>query len=160
MGDPEYQKKYGMQTVVTKVVNIHGSLDEEEEVYEQQELVIATSSMPREDWVRTRAFSWMTALLYFDKVFQIPLTVVHERTRISYRELLDLFSEGDLKDYPILAKVRSFFLGEARNIQNGGQEYVQSKEWLNIWWPADEYILIKLVVEDRLDAFYREARRS
>jgi len=157
MGDPEYQKKYGMQTVVTKVVNIHGSLDDKEEVYEQQELVIATSSMPREDWVRTRAFSWMTALLYFDKVFQIPLTVVHERTRIGYRELLDLFAEGDLKDYPVLAEVRAFFLKEAWNIQNGGPEYVQSKEWLNIWWPADEYILIKLVVEDRLDAFYQEA---
>jgi radical SAM superfamily enzyme YgiQ (UPF0313 family) len=157
MGDPEYQKKYGMQTVVTKVVNIHGSLDDEEEVYEQQELTVATNSMLREDWVRTRAFSWMAALLYFDKVFQIPLTVVHERAGVSYRELLELFSEGDLKDHPVLAQVRAFFLKEARSIQNGGPEYVQSKEWLNIWWPADEYILIKLVVEDRLDMFYQEA---
>jgi radical SAM superfamily enzyme YgiQ (UPF0313 family) len=157
MGDPEYQKKYGMQTVVTKVVNIHGSLDDDEEVYEQQELVIATNSMPREDWVRARAFSWMAALLYFDKVFQIPLTVVHERAGVSYRELLELFSEGDLKDHPVLAQVRAFFLKEARSIQNGGPEYVQSKEWLNIWWPTDEYILIKLVVEDRLDVFYQEA---
>ena len=157
MGDPEYQKKYGMQTVVTKVVNIHGSLEDEEEVYEQQELVIATSSMPREDWVRTRAFCWMAALLYFDKVFQIPLTVVHEGTGLGYRELLELFSEGDLKDYPVLAEVRDFFLKEAQYIQNGGPEYVQSKEWLNIWWPADEYILIKLVVEDRLEMFYQEA---
>jgi len=157
MGDPEYQKKYGMQTVVTNVVNIHGSLDDEEEVYEQQELVIATNSMSREDWVRTRAFSWMAALLYFDKVFQISLTVVHERAGVGYRELLELFSEGDLKDYPVLAQVRAFFLKEAQSIQNGGPEYIQSKEWLNIWWPADEYILIKLVVEGRLDAFYQEA---
>jgi radical SAM superfamily enzyme YgiQ (UPF0313 family) len=157
MGDPEYQRKYGMETVVSKVVNIHGSLDEEDEVYEEQELVIATNSMPRDQWVRTRAFCWMTAFLYFDKVFQIPLTMLRECCGVGYRELLELFSEGDLKEYPVLAEARSFFLKKARNIQNGGPEYVQSKEWLNIWWPADEYILIKFVVEDRLDAFYQEA---
>ncbi len=157
MGDPEYQKAFGMETVVTKVVNIHGNLDDEEEVYEQQELVIATKAMPKESWVRTRVFSWMTALLYFDKVFQIPLTEVHECTGVGYRELLELFSEGDLDEYPVIADVRSFFQRTAHDIQNGGYEYVQSKEWLNIWWPADEYILIKLVVEDRLDAFYRQA---
>jgi radical SAM superfamily enzyme YgiQ (UPF0313 family) len=157
MGDPEYQKTFGMQTVITKVVNIHGSLDDEEEVFEQQELVIATNSMPKEAWVRTRVFGWMTALLYFDKVFQIPLTEAHEGTRIDYRELLELFSEGDLDDYPDLAEVRSFFRETARSIQNGGFEYVQSTDWLKIWWPADEYILIKLVYSDRLEAFYNQA---
>lgn len=159
MGDPEYQKKHGMETVVSKVVNIHGCLDDEDEIFEEQQLVIATNSMPRDQWVRTRAFCWMTALLYFDKVFQIPLTVLHESCEANYRELIELFSEGNLAEYPILAEVRSFFLEQARNIQNGGPEYVHSKEWLNIWWPADEYILIKLVVESRLDAFYQEAER-
>lgn len=158
MGDPEYQKAFGMQTITTKVVNIHGSLDDEEEVYEQQDLVMTTASMPKEDWVRTRAFGWMTAFVYFDKVFQIPLTEVHEATDVSYRDLLELFSEGDLSAFPILAEVRSFFRDEAQRIQNGGYEFVQSKEWLNIWWPADEYMLIKLVVEDRLGGFYEQAK--
>jgi radical SAM superfamily enzyme YgiQ (UPF0313 family) len=159
MGDPEYQRKYGMQTITTKVVNIHGSLDDEEEVYEQQELVVATTSMPRADWVRTRVFCWTAALLYFDKVFQIPLTVAHEHSDASYRELFELFSEGELDDYPVLEQVRGAFVAKARDIQGGGPEYVQSKEWLNIWWPADEYLLIELVVESRLDAFYAEAER-
>ena len=157
MGDPDYQKAFGMLTVITKVVNIHGSLDDEEEVFEEQELVIATEAMPKEAWVRARVFSWMTALLYFDKVFQIPLTEVHESTGVGYRELLELFSQGDLDEYPIIAEVRSFFRETASGIQNGGYEYVQAKEWLNIWWPPDEYILIKLVFEHRLAAFYQQA---
>jgi hypothetical protein len=160
MGDPEYQKKYGMETVESKIINIHGSLAEEEEVYETQELVVATNSTPRDQWVRTRAFCWMAALVYFDKVLQIPITIVHEVCSINYRELLEFFMEGDLTGFPVLGMVRDFFRAEAKKIQDGGPEYVQSKEWLNIWWPADEYILIKLTTGGQLDAFYTEAERA
>ena len=157
MGDPEYQKKYGMETVVSKVVNIHGAV-EDEEVYEEQVLVIATDSMPREEWVRARAFCWMVAFLYFDKVFQIPLSVLRECCGLGYREVLELFTEGNLDDFPVLSELREFFRNEARKIQDGGIEYVHSKEWLNICWPADEYILIKLCAEDKLETFYQEAK--
>jgi hypothetical protein len=160
MGDPEYQKKFGMETVESKIINIHGSLADEDEVYETQELVIATASTPRDQWVRTRAFCWMAALLYFDKVLQIPVTVVHEVAGVPYRELLEHFMEGDLEGLPTLAMVRDFFRAEAKKIQEGGPEYVQSKEWLNIWWPADEYILIKLTTSGKLEAFYAEAERA
>lgn len=159
MGDPEYQRKYGMEIVPSTIINIHGSLLDEEEIPEIQELVVATNTMPRPDWVRTRAFSWMAAFLYFDKVLQIPLTVIHETCGKGYRELIERFTEGDLGRYPVLSEIREFFLEEARKIQAGGPEYVPSKEWLNIWWPADEYLLIKLCVEGRIDDFYREAEQ-
>lgn len=159
MGDPEYQEKYGMETVVSKVVNIHGNLDDEEEVFEEQILVVGTNSMPRQDWVKTRAFSWMAAFLYFDKVFQIPMVVLHECCGAGYREVIELFCEGDLSEFPVLHDVQELFRSEARRIQEGGPEYVQSKEWLNIWWPADEYAMIKLVVNNDLEAFYEQSER-
>lgn len=166
MGDPEYQKKYGMEAVENEVVNIHGELIESaDEIRETQELVIATASMPRADWARTRAYCWMAGLLHFDKVLQIPLIVVRRLSGLSYRELFELFSEGRFRDlpgagpdaFPVLTEVRDFFLAKAADIQNGGKEYCHSQEWLNIWWPADEYILIKLCRESKLEAFYREA---
>lgn len=161
MGDPEYQKQFGMVMVESKVVNTHGSLNEEDwEVPEMQQLVIATSSTPREDWVRTRAYCWWTGLLHFDKILQIPLILLHERCGIDYRRLIEVFSEGNIEGLPTLAEVRRFFLEKARDIQCGGAEYCQSEEWLNIWWPADEYILIKLCVENKLDAFYDEAEQA
>ena len=158
MGDPVYQEEHGLIMVETKVVNIHGSLTEgASEVYETQQLVIATKTMPADDWVRTRAFSWMAALLHFDKIFQIPFVLAHEICSVSYRELIELFSEGSLDGFPVLASVRTFFTDKAREIQRGGSEYCQAPDWLNIWWPADEYVLIQLYTEKRLDAFYREA---
>ena len=52
-------------------------------------------SMPREQWVRTRAFCWWAALLHFDKLMQIPLAVVRENGGgVGYRELFEVFSEA------------------------------------------------------------------
>jgi radical SAM superfamily enzyme YgiQ (UPF0313 family) len=160
MGDPDYQRRHGLETVETRIVNIHGALDENrDDVPETQELVIATATMPRPEWRRTRAFAWMAGLLHFDKVLQIPLVVLHEVAGVAYRELIEAFSEGPLDGLPVLGEVRDFFLDKARDIQDGGAEYCRSEAWLNIWWPADEYILIRLAVEGRLDAFYEEAER-
>jgi radical SAM superfamily enzyme YgiQ (UPF0313 family) len=158
MGDPQYQRQYGMEMVQTRVVNIHGSLEEADwEIPETQLLGIATATMPRAQWVRTRAFCWWAALLHFDKLLQIPLVVLRHNFGLTYRELFEVFAEGPVEDLPILAEIRTFFLDKARDIQNGGAEYCRAPEWLNIWWPADEYIFIKLVVERQLPAFYAQA---
>lgn len=158
MGDPNYQKEYGMVTVETRTINIHGSLvDSPDDVYETQLLVIGTKTMPEPEWVRTRAFSWVAAFLYFDKVLQIPLTLIHGLSKVGYKELFELFSESTHDEFPILSSMRAFFLEKALEIQQGGPEYCQSSEWLNIWWPADEYMLIKLCYEDKLSAFFSEA---
>ena len=156
MGDPEYQKRYGMEVVQTKIINIHGSLIADE-VQEYQELVIATRSMPRSEWRRTRAMCWMTALIYFDKILQMPLVLARQLYDISYRDLLEIFTQGELSAYPTLTYVRDFFLDKARDIQEGGEEYCHSPQWLDIFWPADELVLIHLCTENRLDNFYKEA---
>lgn len=158
MGDPEYQKKYAMEIIESAIINIHGSLAEsQEEISEMQELVVATASTPREDWVRTRTFCWMTAFLHFDKVMQIPLIVLHEACGVSYRELFEAFLDERAERFPIISEIKHFFIEKARDIQNGGPEYCHSAQWLDIYWPADEYILIKLCVENKLAGFYREA---
>jgi radical SAM superfamily enzyme YgiQ (UPF0313 family) len=158
MGAPEYQKKYGMETVESKIINIHGERVElDDDVPEVQQLVIATAAMPREAWRRTRAFCWITALLHFDKLFQIPLITAHELADVPYREMLEAFLDVEGKAYPLLGEIRDFFLEEAERIQEGAPEYVFSKEYLGIYWPADEYVFIKLTAEQKFDAFYRQA---
>lgn len=158
MGDPEYQNKYGIKFVESKTINIHGSIfDDKDEIYELQQLVIATDSMPKCDWIRTRVFSWMTAFLYFDKVFQIPLVLIYKLCGIRHRELVEVFLNQNLKDYPTLNKIQNFFTDKAKDIQNAGPEYCQADKWLKIWWPADEYILIELCFEGLLDKFFDEA---
>lgn len=158
MGDPEYQRKHGIVTVESDIINIHGSLaDVNNEILEKQQLVIATGSTPREDWVKTRAYCWMVALLHFDKVFQMPIVLTREVAGIAYGTILDRFGEGDLRDYPVLNELREFYFAKARDIQNGGAEYCHSAEYLNIFWPADELALIRLIADNKIEAFYAEA---
>ncbi len=158
MGSKEYQKKYGMQTIESKIINIHGERVElDDDVPEVQELIIATASTPLADWRRTRNFCWMTALLHFDKLFQIPLILAHGISGITYRDMIEAFIAADPKRYPLIAEINAFFESESQSIQKGGAEYVFSKEYLNIFWPADEYIFVKLTHEGRFDAFYAEA---
>lgn len=158
MGSAEYQKKYGIVTVPSEIINIHGErIVLEDDVSEIQDLVIETASMPRTDWRRTRSFCWMTALLHFDKLFQIPLMVAHEISQLTYRSMIEAFMDADAAKYPVIAGIRDLFLREAESIQGGGAEYVFSEDWLGIYWPADEYIFIKLTAEKKFSDFYREA---
>ena len=66
----------GVQTCALPI--FHGErIELDDDVPEVQDLVVATAAMPSADWRRTRSFCWMTALLHFDKLFQIPLILAH-----------------------------------------------------------------------------------
>jgi radical SAM superfamily enzyme YgiQ (UPF0313 family) len=159
MADPEYQEKYGLVTVRSKIINIHGERVElEDDVPEYQELVVATGSMPAADWRRTRAVCWMTALLHFDKLLQIPLIIAHETAGLSYREMIDAFMTVSSDRHPTIATIRDYFIEQAQVIQDGGTEFDYSLDWLGIHWPQDEYAYIKLTAEGLFPAFYAEAR--
>jgi hypothetical protein len=99
----------------------------------------------------------MTALLHFDKIFQLPLIVAHAISGLPYREMIEAFLGADRARYPLIGETRALFEREAESIQDGGAEYVYSREWLGIHWPADEYVFIKLTAEGRFDGFYAEA---
>lgn len=158
MGDPEYQKRFGFDIVNTRVINIHGSLTDANEAPEIQKLVVGTNTMPKEEWLRARVFGWMTSLLHFDKLLQLPFVILSKVYGASFRELIELFTEE--KDLaPTFSYIRSFFVNKAADIQNGGAEFCESKKWLNIWWPADELIFIELCTENKLSEFYNEAER-
>lgn len=171
--DPEYMEEYGLKTVSMRILNIHGRKEETPDgIDEHQDLVVATKTMPSQDWIRTRVFTWMTNFLHFGKMLQIPLMVMHELGNISYRELIELFSDGRYgdvsghktylyeKDFPIITEIRKFFIAEAEKITRGEEEFCHSEEWLDIWWPADEYAMIKLCVNNKLTDFYEEAKRA
>jgi len=161
MGNPEYQEHYGYEVVRTKIISHHGKRDDSiSGVEEYQELVVATNTMPREDWVKAWTFCWMTGLIYFNKLLQIPIIALHEYYGIPYAQALEAFVKhpGSSRELPILSEIYKFFANFACDIQTGRSgEYFHSEEWLDIYWPPEEYILIKLCVENKLKAFYREA---
>jgi tRNA A37 methylthiotransferase MiaB len=160
LGDPDYQARHGVVTVETRTLNTHGMVTEfDDGVFETQQMVVATAAMPADDWRRARVFAWLTAFLHFDKILQVPLIMAHRSTGLSFRELIEAFCEVDGQSYPLLGEIRDHFAAQAMTMQQGGPEYEFSAEWLGIYWPQDEHMLIQLSVENRLDPFYEEAGR-
>ncbi|MEI7607524.1 MAG: radical SAM protein [Rhodospirillaceae bacterium] len=158
MGDPEYLERMNIKFVENHIVNIHGSKEIlDDDVPEFQETIISTYSLSKADWARSRAFSWMCALLHFDKILQIPLILVRNHCGLSYRYMFDSFMEADRTIYPLLGEIRDFFLSTAADIQVGAPEYLYDPDWLGIYWPADEYVFIKMTAAKTLDTFYGEA---
>ena len=89
MGDPEYLEKYEMKVVENDIININGALGEWlDDIYETQQMVVGTKSMPGEDWVKTRVFGYVVAFLHFNKLFQIPIILANTVYGINYKELL------------------------------------------------------------------------
>ena len=69
MGSSEYIEKYQIETVRSEIINIHGSRESsDDDVSEMQDLVVSNYTMDREEWRKARGVSWLTALLYFDKL--------------------------------------------------------------------------------------------
>jgi radical SAM superfamily enzyme YgiQ (UPF0313 family) len=159
MGNPEYQEKHGLVTIESDIINIHGSLSAVEEVVEKQDLVIASATMPKEDWVKTRAVCWLTAFLYFDKMLQMPMLLLHKLGHFTPRQLIESFTGERVASSPVFTKINEFYLETAREIQEGAPEYCRSEEWLNIYWPADELTMIELSTENKFDTFYTEAEQ-
>lgn len=161
MGDPAYQKKYGMITIESDATNSHGGINDlNGDIREKQTFVIATSSMPKKDWIRARVFSLVASLLHFNRVLQIPFILIHELCGISYQSIIEFFCDkNSLKGFEIIGGIHSLFFRNAQAIQTGGQEFIASEKWLKLLWPPDEFALIQLCTENRLDIFYQEAEQ-
>lgn len=161
MGQESYQRKHGMLIVESEVVNIHGSLQtSDNQILERQQIVVGTATCSSEDWVRTRATAWACQFYYFNKVLQIPLLLLQEHFSIPFRDLVTIFVDRDLHEFPILDELQKRFVDKALDIQDGGAEYCGSPEFLDIWWPVDELALIEMVHGSRIEGFYEEAERA
>ena len=65
---------------------------------------------------------------------------------------------ADPVKYPVIHEINNLFEKTALEIQNGQQaEFIHSTEWLNVYWPPEEYALIKLNIEGKLGSFYDES---
>jgi radical SAM superfamily enzyme YgiQ (UPF0313 family) len=160
MGDPDYQAQWGVEMVTSGVVNNHAPPDPYDDgIVETQEIVIATSTMDRSDWREARSFAWLTLLYHLDHLLMWPILVTWKLSGVDFWRLLDALILADPERFPVLGELRRSCLDFATGIQDGGPEYVLSEDWLGSYWTVDEYLFIKVCMEDRLDDLFAEAEQ-
>lgn len=150
MAKSEYRSKFGLVTVETDIVNMHGSLEtDEESILEKQELVIGSDSLSSDEWIKTRVVCWLIALLYFDKVAQIQLSLANGSLGVPMREIIKRLLEARRESHPCISHLVARLRDKAIGITKGENEYVHSSKWLDVYWPADEYMFIELTLSGR-----------
>lgn len=155
MADATYIEHYGILYVNSRIVSHHTSLTERSGVKEFQRLVIGTSVMPPSDWVKTRILSWFLSLFYFDRLMQIPLLILDNLAGIGACEVAEhCIVNGH--SFPCIGELLLIMEEKALAIQSGSPEYVSAPNLLDIWWPLDEYLLINLVREGKLNQLYED----
>lgn len=156
MADPDYRAAFAIETVPVRIVHAHEPMrDTADAMPEAINIVVSTSALPREDWVRARVFAHLVELLYFDRVLHVPLTVL--ASVLDLRQVFDSFLCAPAAEFPISAWLRGRFEAHARDLQQGGPQYMDGSEWLGIWWPVDQYALIELAAGGHLEALYAES---
>jgi hypothetical protein len=112
--------------------------------------------MPKEDWVKAETFGMFVSAVFFNKLLQIPFMILNKYFDISYKKLFEIFLlEEELP--PIFKDIKNILTKKSIDIQNGDFMCFLCKGWLNIAWPADEFIFIKVCKEYGLDNFYEQA---
>jgi radical SAM superfamily enzyme YgiQ (UPF0313 family) len=161
MGDPEYQREYALKTVTCKIVNNHAPADSPPDgIYETQELVVSSSSYDEEGWREMRSFAWLTLLYHTHHLLLPSILVTWKLSELPLWRAIDALITADPEQCPTLAETRGFCLDFAGRMQKGGDEYVYAEDWLGLFWTVDEYLLIKLCLENRLADLYAEAREA
>lgn len=159
MADPNYQKEHGLETIWGPQKNLHETVrNNEREITEYQEQVIATKTLPRADWRKTLCFAYMASFIYFNKLLHIPITLLLKILNIDFEIFINAFLfEEDRPDFPFFSRINRFFKSHALSFQNGGTEYAKSDRWLNVWWQPDKMAFMEACAE--IDPFTEESQK-
>ena len=160
MASKHYIAKNKIETIKIPIVNPHGSLDEtpEDGILEEQELVISTKNLSKEDWIKTRVYASISEFFYFNKLLQIPILFLHKLTDKSIKQILEelIYLKNNNKVYPIISSIINSIYDHASAILDGGAEFRLKKDWLGIYWPPGEYEYINLLKKKQFSKFYDE----
>lgn len=156
MGHPAYQQKHGLKIVPQLIQNLHTHLYEIEEIDEFIDTVVGSNTMPENDWVKCKMYWWITELFYYNYAVKLPIAILHQEYGLQYRTILEAFLSVNRENYPVLAHFRDFFENKAIKIQQGGIEFCPSEQWLGIFWSAEQYAWIEMVLNGKMSDFYAE----
>jgi radical SAM superfamily enzyme YgiQ (UPF0313 family) len=156
MGDPEYQRRFGIQTKRTELREIHGIIRDKKWIAEYQDVIVSTDSMTNNDWRRMTKLATLTMLLHSMKLGFYALGWLSERFGLPHVGLIEFLSEQRMRSdsAPLIRGELAYIDGYLDNMMNGAGRGCVVPGYLDIYWDIEEALFIRVC--ERLDDFYRE----
>ena len=156
LDDPEYRKKFGILTHRIPLREIHGAIRASNLVTEYEDIIVATDSLPPDQWRKAAIFSWVTMLLHSMKLGFFVLYYLHERHGVNYSDLIAFISENQMEFGPgtLLHQELGEFNSQLDNILAGQGRGRELSEFGNFYWDEEEASFLR--ISNSLDQFYGE----
>ena len=156
MGDPDYQRRFGIQTLRTELREIHGSIRNQGWVTEYQDIIVASQSMSNADWRRMTKLATMTMLLHSMKLGFYVLGWLSDRYDLPHVGLIEFMSEQQLRlnSTPIIRQELAYLDSYLDAMMAGAGRGCVLPGYLDIYWDIEEALFVRIT--ENLDAFFRE----
>jgi len=165
LGDPEYQREFGIETVKIELNEIHGSIRKDDWVPEIEEIIIKTNSMTTEEWRKMAKLSWMMMLMHSLKLGYFVMNWMSDRYGISRVEflthILKKYNDGCILDTTLIffdEKLDQMLDGKGRGCVVVGcgdiywdveeASFIYCMEFKNIFY-KELYELVRVFLRDR-----------
>jgi putative methyltransferase len=156
LGDPAYQKKFGVQSQRIELNEIHGSVRDASWVTEYEDIIIATDTMSVQDWRRMVLLSWVTMVLHSLKLGFFVMTYLFDRLGVRPTDLLRYLSDLHMPDgqFRLLREEVAVMNRKLDRILAGGGRGCVLDGYGNIYWDEEEASFLRIV--EQIDLFYAE----
>lgn len=156
MAEPEYMARYGMVGRRNVNYGVHSRVHESGLVAEYIDYVVATDTMPVEDWRRTGILSWTTMTMIGLRVAADLFVYLRRELGVPMIDVLRFMAEGDFPAgrFPLWRRELAAYEAFMDQILAGLGRGVVEPEFGGIYWAVEEASFLRIA--DRADDFYAE----
>lgn len=156
MGDPEYQKKYGMLIKDNVSYGVHSLVQDQRWVTEHIPYVIGTDSMPTDQWKRAGTVAWATMAMTSLRLGYYLLQYLHDRFGVKYMDFIRFITDAEMAEGTgsIWREELAHYDAFMNQIIEGRGRAVLVPGYGDIYWAIEEASFLRFT--DRADLFYAE----
>lgn len=156
MAEPEYMARYGMVGRRNVNYGVHSRVHDSGLVAEYIDYVVATDTMPVEDWRRTGILSWTAMTMIGLRVAADLFVYLRRELGVPMIDVLRFMAEGDFPAgrFPLWRRELAAYEAFMDQILAGLGRGVVEPEFGGIYWAVEEASFLRIA--DQADDFYVE----
>ena len=157
LASESYREQHGVKAVRVEQHHRHESPGSQGEIPEYTELVVATDSMPVEDWIAANVFSDFVQGLHCLGLTPCCAIYLHRESGLAYEQFyFDMMQHARAQPATLLGELLSFCEGRYRALSQGAGESIvwHDPRFGEIAWPLGSAVFLRAAYESA--RFYAE----
>jgi putative methyltransferase len=156
MAEDGYRERFGIQTRVIQLAEIHGQERPRDFVQEFEEIIVHTNSMPLEDWKEALRFSYVLMLFHSLKIAYYVMILLLDRFNLKMSEFVQFVAERRFSAGADMMTAELDFYDDliARMLNRGNHRGTILPDYGDIYWDVEEASFLRITRDT--GRFYRQ----